>query len=130
MGNSALLERGDELGGEAEPGNGELILVPLHDGGPLLVAPVPVLNLVFAAGAEPEALEGMLNEHEVWRRDGRGGARPPTAERPAAEGSAEPEHGREAAAGAGEGEGRERDVGLREIRSWLRAGGGRRISPE
>ena len=60
MRNPALLERGDELVGQAEPGNGEFLVVPLPRLEPLVgVAPVrPFPVLVVAPELEP--LEGML----------------------------------------------------------------------
>lgn len=89
MRNPALLERGDELVRQAEPGNGELLLVPLEPLPglePLVgVAPVgPLLVLLVAPELKP--LEGVLAEHGVGR--GHGGHRRPPAppERPAAEG--------------------------------------------
>jgi hypothetical protein len=124
VGNPALLERGYELLGQAEPGNGELVLVPLpatHRLDPLLVTPVGPLLLLLLLVAELQPLERVLAEHRVGRRDGPRG-RPPAAarapQRPAAEGGAEAQRRRRSGsrgggggARVGEGEGGEREEG-------------------
>jgi hypothetical protein len=81
VGNSALLERGDELVWQAEPGDGEFVRVPLEQPRPGLA-----LVLVAVVAAEPEPLEGVLGEHRVGRGDGRHHAPPAPPERTAAEG--------------------------------------------
>jgi hypothetical protein len=83
VGNSALLKRRDELVGQAEPGDGDLVRAPLEQPRPGLA---PVLLVV---AAEPEPLEGVLGEHRVGRGDGRRHAPPAPPERPAAEGVGE-----------------------------------------
>jgi hypothetical protein len=82
VGNSALLKRRDELVGQAEPGDGELLRVPLEPRPGLALAPI----LVLVVAAELEPLEGVLAEHRVGRGHGRRHAPPAPPERPAAEG--------------------------------------------
>ena len=61
-----LLERGDELVGQAEPGNGELLVVPLEPLQPLVgVASVGALLVILVVAPELEPLEGVLAEHGV-----------------------------------------------------------------
>jgi len=69
--NPALLERGDELVGQAEPGNGELLVVPLEPLQPLVgVASVGALLVILVVAPELEPLEGVLVEHGVGRGHG------------------------------------------------------------